>query len=183
MDITISYQGHSEKVTAKVMDLSKNQMILGFMWLQKHNPEIDWEHGTVKMTHCPYSCYFSQEKTSFLWCLDNKEQEAVWNAYKVCAVLATSPTIHSERLAAELVPQSLHKFLHGYKKHESKCMLTCKSCNHMIDLKDMFKAKKGRLIPLTPQEQEEVSARDTVAQKTICMFGHFALNALFHTNS
>ena len=44
-DITISYQGHWEKVTAKVIDLRKNQMILGFTWLQKHNPEIDWEHS------------------------------------------------------------------------------------------------------------------------------------------
>ena len=53
VDITISYQGHCKKVTAEVMDLSKNQMILGFTWLQKHDPEINWEHGMVKMTHCP----------------------------------------------------------------------------------------------------------------------------------
>ena len=33
MDITISYQGHQKKVMAKVTDLSKNQMILGFTWL------------------------------------------------------------------------------------------------------------------------------------------------------
>ena len=75
-DITISYQDHCEKVTAKVMDLSKNQMILGFTWLQKYNPEIDWEHGTVKMMHCPQFCYLLQEKTAFLWCLDSEEQEA-----------------------------------------------------------------------------------------------------------
>ena len=31
VDITISYQGHCEKVTVEVMDLSKNQMILGFI--------------------------------------------------------------------------------------------------------------------------------------------------------
>ena len=65
-DITISYQGHYEKVTAKVMDLGKNQMILGFTWLQKHNPEIDWEHGMVKVTWCSQSCYLLQEKTAFL---------------------------------------------------------------------------------------------------------------------
>ena len=49
-DITISYQGHHEKVTAKIMDLGKNQMILGFTWLQKYNPGIDWEDDMVKMT-------------------------------------------------------------------------------------------------------------------------------------
>ena len=29
--------------------------------------------------------------------------------------------------------------------------------NHAIDLKDAFKPKKGRIIPLSPQEQEEVT--------------------------
>ena len=61
VDITISYQGHCKKMTAKVTDLSKNQMILGFTWLQKHNPEIDWKHSTVKMTQCLWSCYFPRK--------------------------------------------------------------------------------------------------------------------------
>ena len=32
-----------------------------------------------------------------------------------------------------------------------------KSWDHAIDLKDTFKPKKGRIIPLSPQEQEEVT--------------------------
>ena len=33
-----------------------------------------------------------------------------------------------------------------------------KPWDHAIDLKDTFKPKKGRIIPLSPQEQEEVTA-------------------------
>ena len=149
MDITISYQGHCEKVTAEIMNLGKNQTILGFMWLQNHNPEINWEHGMVKMMHCPWSYYLLQEKTAFLWCLNNKEQEAVWNTYEVHTVLDTSPTIPSKKSATELVLQSLHKFLHMFQKHESESMPTHKSWDHAIDLKDIFKAKKDRLIPVS----------------------------------
>ena len=61
-DIIISYQGHCEKVTAKVMDFGKNQMILGFIWLQKHNTEIDWEHSMIKMTCCPNPVTFSKNR-------------------------------------------------------------------------------------------------------------------------
>ena len=32
-----------------------------------------------------------------------------------------------------------------------------KPWDHAIDLKDTFKPKKGRIIPLSPQEQEEVT--------------------------
>ena len=51
--IIIQFQEHCKKVTAKVTDLRKNQMILGYTWLSCHNPEIDWTTGTVKMTWCP----------------------------------------------------------------------------------------------------------------------------------
>ena len=80
----------------------------------------------------------------------------MWNAYEVCTALDASPITFFEKMATELVPQSLHKFLHMFQKHESKCMPTHKPWDHAINLKDTFKAKKGRLIPLLLQEQEEV---------------------------
>ena len=45
-----------------------------------------------------------------------------------------------------------------FQKHESECMPTHKLWDHIIDLKDMFKAKMDRLNPLLPQGQEEISA-------------------------
>jgi hypothetical protein len=48
-EIIIQFQEHHESVTAEVTDLRKNQMILGYMWLLHHNPEIDWTTGTVQM--------------------------------------------------------------------------------------------------------------------------------------
>ena len=81
----------------------------------------------------------------------------VWNAYEVCAVLDTPSTTPSEKSTTELVPGSLHKFLHMFQEHKLECMPTHKPWDHTINLKDTFKAKKGRLIPLLSQEQEEVS--------------------------
>ena len=52
-ELVVEFQGHHEKVTAEVTDLGKNPFILGFSWLQRHNPEIDWSKGMVKMTQCP----------------------------------------------------------------------------------------------------------------------------------
>ena len=28
-------------------------VILGMLWLARHNPEIDWRMGEVKMMRCP----------------------------------------------------------------------------------------------------------------------------------
>jgi hypothetical protein len=42
-------------------------------------------------------------------------------------------------------------------KKKSKRMPIRKPWDHTIDLKDMFKSKKGQLIPLSPEEQKKVS--------------------------
>ena len=82
-DIIIDYQGHWEKVTVKVIDLGKNQMILGYVWLKKYNPDIDWTNKEVKMTCCPHSCYLIQEKLIFLQILKKEEIEQAWCAYTI----------------------------------------------------------------------------------------------------
>jgi hypothetical protein len=44
-----------------------------------------------------------------------------------------------------------------FSKKEFERMPIWKSWDHAIDLKETFKPKKGRLIPLSPEEQKEVS--------------------------
>ena len=54
--ISMEYLGHHEELTAEVTNLGKNSLILGYTWLQKHNPTIDWQAGMIKFTCCPRSC-------------------------------------------------------------------------------------------------------------------------------
>ena len=39
-----------------VCNLEKTNVILGILWLQAHNPEINWETEEVKITRCPPLC-------------------------------------------------------------------------------------------------------------------------------
>ena len=41
--ITMEYLGHHKELHAEVMNLGKNSLILGYTWLKKHNPVIDWQ--------------------------------------------------------------------------------------------------------------------------------------------
>ena len=52
----MSHKGHKEKVVFEVCDLGKAVIIIGLLWLQKHNLEINWKTGVVKMTRCPPEC-------------------------------------------------------------------------------------------------------------------------------
>jgi hypothetical protein len=47
VNMVVDYKGHSEHIQLTVTRLRKQHVILGYSWLQKHNPEIDWETKEV----------------------------------------------------------------------------------------------------------------------------------------
>src|SRR3979490_3303380 len=55
-DVILHYKGHAERTQLAVTSLGKQSMILGFTWLRKHNPEIDWQTKEVRMSRCPPQC-------------------------------------------------------------------------------------------------------------------------------
>src|ERR1700677_2708301 len=56
VDIIMRYNTCSERMQLAVTKLGSQSMLLGFNWLRKHNPAIDWQTRDVKMVHCPSSC-------------------------------------------------------------------------------------------------------------------------------
>jgi hypothetical protein len=55
-DVILWYNGHVERTQFVIMQLGKQSMILGFTWLRKHNPEINWQTKEVRMSCCPTCC-------------------------------------------------------------------------------------------------------------------------------
>ena len=62
VNLTVDFLRHREELRAEVTNLGKNSLILGYTWLKKHNPSIDWEKGLVKFNWCPRSCLMLQDR-------------------------------------------------------------------------------------------------------------------------
>jgi len=56
VEMNIYYQGHRERTEIDVIGGQKWKVILEMPWLARHNPEIDWRTGEVKITRCPEEC-------------------------------------------------------------------------------------------------------------------------------
>ena len=50
IDTILQYNGHTERMSFAVTNLRKQDIILGFTWLQEHNPEIDQQTWKVVMS-------------------------------------------------------------------------------------------------------------------------------------
>jgi hypothetical protein len=64
VDMTLCYCDHSEQVIFTVMNLRKQNIILGLNWLHEHNLEVDWKLGEVKMSCCPNHCHTCTNKVN-----------------------------------------------------------------------------------------------------------------------
>ena len=56
VELVLKYKNHSEKAFFAVTGLGRQKVIMGHTWLQKHNPDINWTTGEVKMSRCSRPC-------------------------------------------------------------------------------------------------------------------------------
>ena len=47
---------HTETVVFVVTDIGEEDVIIGLDWLREHNPNIDWEKGSLCLSRCPDTC-------------------------------------------------------------------------------------------------------------------------------
>jgi len=57
VDAILHFEDHTERTTFAVTSLGKQNVILGFTWLEEHNPEINWQTHKVLMSRCPAKCH------------------------------------------------------------------------------------------------------------------------------
>ena len=64
VNLILHYKNHSERTTFAVTCLGKQKLLLRHSWLQKHNLEINWAKGEVKMSRCPHTVALAVETSS-----------------------------------------------------------------------------------------------------------------------
>ena len=155
--LTVGIGKHAEKLWCAVTCLGKVHLILGHTWLQKHNPNIDWVSGKVNLTRCPPECKSLFETCFAKILLENESQETWVQALKAheSKVAIGESTLEE---AQKQVPKECWEFLDIFSKKSLERMLLRKPWDHGIDLKEDFPPKKGRLIPLSVDEQKEVES-------------------------
>jgi len=164
VEVNIYYQGHRERTEIDVIGGQKWTVILGMPWLARHNPEIDWRTGEVKMTRCLEECGKQwrpvQGKSGWE---KQKEEEAREKAEKkreekerrkkqkkgrpveVRKVVEEweiwdeeEEAAKSETEAKKLVLEEFHRWIKVFGKKQSERMPTRKIWDYTIDVKEGF---------------------------------------------
>jgi len=63
--LEIKINGYKEQLEVAVTDLDGTDMFLGYDWLVKHNPEVNWKKDTKKFTRYPEQCTMKHKNITF----------------------------------------------------------------------------------------------------------------------
>ena len=182
VEVNVYYKGHVERTEIDIIGGQKWGVILGMPWLERHNPEIDWKMGEVKITRCPeeYGKQWrpvqgksgwekqkeEEEKEEAGKRREEKEKRKIRKKGKTMEVKKVAEeweiwnkekeVAKSEEEAKKLVPEKFHKWIKVFRKKQSERMPTRKVWDHAIDVKERFMPRKGKVYPLSREEREEV---------------------------
>ena len=113
--LEIKINGHKEQLEAAVTDLDRMDMFLGYDWLVKHNPEVNWKNDTIWFTRCPGQCTMKHEDIRFntrrTKTMDTTEQN---NGEIGKELDKTNP---------EDLPEYIRPFIHLFNKKKFKKLL------------------------------------------------------------
>jgi len=178
----VYYKGHVERTEIDVIGGQKWGVILGMPWLERHNPEIDWKTGEVKMTRCLEECgrqwrpvqgksewekqKEEEAKEEAERKREEKEKKRIKKKGKTMEVKKVAEkweiwneeeeVAKSEAEAKKLVPEKFHRWIKVFGKKQSERMPTRKLWDYVINVKEVFIPRKGKVYPLSREEREEV---------------------------
>ena len=55
VSLEIKINGHKKQLEVTITDLNETDIFLGYDWLVKHNPEVNWKNRIIKFMRCPGS--------------------------------------------------------------------------------------------------------------------------------
>ena len=157
--VELRIREHSEQIAMAMSNLSTHPIFLGYDWLRKHNPQIDWKAKTLQFTckneHTPG--LLDQE-------IDNEEVEPEWFFminFEYFRNLSTDIAIaagESKQMKTfeEIVPEAYHEYKDVFAKETFDELPSCRPWDHAIELLPGNHKVNCKTYNLTTAEQKEL---------------------------
>ena len=163
VEVNMYHKSYVERMRIDVCDLGRTDVILDMLWLQVHNPEINWKTGKVKMTRYPPICgrsIVAKKETE----KERKEERRIKtiekserDKQKMSIEKKFNNEVELDReKVRKMVLQRFYKQLKVFEKMESERIPVRKPQDHAINLREDFVPREGRTYLMLREEKEKV---------------------------
>ena len=128
--LEVKINGCKETLEVAVTDLDRTDMFLGYDWLVKHNPEVNWKNRTIKFTRCPGNCTMTYKDTRFNSRLT--KETATDKMEQDNGKIGKEP----DRTNPEDLPEYIQPFTHLFNKKKFEKLSERREWDHEINLTD-----------------------------------------------
>jgi len=126
--LKVEINGHKEQIDVVVMDLNGIDMFLGYDWLVKHNPEIDWSKGIMQFMRCSRIYRTNHQNISFI--PRNQKIQAIDDNNKEQQEIGKKP----DPTNPKDLPDYIRPFIHLFNKKKFEKLPERQEWDHEINL-------------------------------------------------
>ncbi|KAF8659269.1 hypothetical protein AX16_001867 [Volvariella volvacea WC 439] len=153
---------HRETINLAVVNLRSTNIFIGFEWLIKHNPMINWQTSDIFLERCPKSCHQEQQELQFLdsceetlpqpysdihYTNNNKPLPYLSHMYlRENNIKPINPSLE--------MPEYVRPYADVFSKQDFETLPERRPWNHTIDLISGSKLKDCGIYLLNPKEQK-----------------------------
>ena len=148
-DLVVQKGQQKERIRFFVTNLGRDRLILGYPWLAKFNPQIDWPSASVKGPRVVISTIAARIKEGLKKPLTPKEEEV--NKVTFAQQMALKAHNPDKVLTLETLPEEFKRYTKVFSEEEAKKFPPSRPWDHRIKLKENAPdCINGKVYPLPP---------------------------------
>jgi hypothetical protein len=155
VELIMGVRMHRESIRLLVTGLGKARIFIGYDWLFKHNPEINWRDQVIKFSRCPSECNMKGTETSegvqkeealeegeSILMVDFTEQIDLRVKGTQAQQMAEEANREKEQMTEDAVPEQYREYIKVFAKESFDRLPEKRLWDHAIELKPDSKAVK-----------------------------------------
>ena len=162
-ELRMIIQDHVERIQFVVTDLGEQDVFIGYEWLKKHNPDVDWQKETLYFSRCPDDCGYittldeldgdPEEQVRVI--LEEGDHLYMFDIEGYMNNCATHGWVGDTGVLLEHVLLAhCQDYKDVFKKGDFNQLPERRVWDHAIELTENFKPVDCKVYPLNPSEQE-----------------------------
>ncbi|RXW14033.1 hypothetical protein EST38_g11824 [Candolleomyces aberdarensis] len=164
--IKFTVNNRTRRIPFLITGLGKEDIILGLPWLQKENPIINWEKGTLRWNNGRRTSWFDPIRfrprnfdARAIEAELSAEVKPIWIQAKTTASQTFAQKHEEPRKEIPLkeqIPKEYHDYLSVFDKEANTQFPPKRPWDHAIDLKPDFVPRRGKIYSIAPSERNSL---------------------------
>ena len=164
--ILVQMGGHVRQVHVAISDFGTRPLILGYNWLKKYNPNINWMEELI-MIQEDYPTQKEEDAFAMRGLFTEKDGETMYaldiNMYlqaketKANAIVADKFKKALNGAKKATLPEQYKDYIDIFSKEGFNSLLAKRPWDHAIQLKDSFQPVNCKVYPLNRAEQKQLA--------------------------